>query len=213
VTTDKGFEERGTMKKLALALSVGLLGTVVLLTTAVAHGDGGKSFRAKLTGYEEIIPAAFNQAGSPPFLGEAGAVSTTGSGRFTARITSKDPLVIEYRLRYSNLEGTPTTQAHIHFGQKHTVGGVSVFLCGDANVPDPPPANDIPNDCTPVNGDVEGTITAAEVIGPTGQGIEPTRIDELVRAMRNGTTYVNVHTVRWPGGEIRGQVDGRGDDD
>jgi hypothetical protein len=200
------------MKKFALAVSVGLLGTVVLLTTAVAHGDGGKSFRAKLTGYEEIIPASFNAANQPPFAGEAGAVSTTGEGRFSARVRD-NPLRIEYRLRYSNLEGTPTTQAHIHFGQKHTVGGVSAFLCGDANVPDPPPANDIPNECTPVNGEVEGTITAAEVIGPTGQGIEPTRIDELIRAMRNGTTYANVHTGRWPGGEIRGQIDGRGDDD
>jgi hypothetical protein len=198
------------MKKFALAVSVGLLGTVVLLTTTVAHGDGGKSFRATLTGYEEIIPASFNSSASPPFAGEAGAVSTTGSGKFTARITSKDPLVIEYRLRYSNLEGTPTTQAHIHFGQKHTVGGVSAFLCGDT---DPPPPNDIPDACTPVNGDVEGTITAAEVIGPTGQGIEPGSIAELIRAMRNGTTYVNVHTGRWPGGEIRGQVGGRGDDD
>jgi hypothetical protein len=200
------------MKKLALALSIGLLGTVVVLTTAVAHGDGGKSFRAKLSGYEEIIPASFNQALSPPFAGEAGAVSTTGTGRFTARITSKDPVVIEYRLRYSNLEGGATTQAHIHFGQKHTVGGVSVFLCGDASR-DPDSLNDIPNECTPVNGDIEGTFTAAEVIGPTGQGIEPTRIDELVRAMRNGTTYVNVHTGRWPGGEIRGQVNDGDDDD
>jgi CHRD domain len=201
------------MRKLALAVSVGLLGAVVLITTALANGKGGKSFRATLTGYEEIIPASFNQAGSPPFAGEAGAVSTTGSGKFTARVTSKDPLVIEYRLRYSNLEGTPTTQAHIHFGQKHTVGGVSVFLCGDANVPDPDPPNDIPNACTPVNGDIEGTITAADVIGPTGQGIEPGSIAELIRAMRNGTTYVNVHTGRWPGGEIRGQVNDRDDDD
>src|SRR5687767_11438344 len=105
------------MKKLTLAVSVGLLGAVILITTAVANGDGGKSFRANLTGYEEIIPASFSAGPPPTFAGEAGAVSTVGSGKFTARVR-EDPLRIEYRLRYENLEGATTTQAHIHFGQK-----------------------------------------------------------------------------------------------
>jgi hypothetical protein len=203
VKTDKGFEERGTMKKLALALSVGLLGTVVLLTTAVAHGDGGKSFRAKLTGYEEIIPASFDAARTPQFVGEAGAVSTTGSGKFTAKVR-RDPLRIDYRLEYRNLEGA-ATQAHIHFGQKHTVGGVSAFLCGGGPVPKPP--------CPLTTGEVSGTITAADVIGPAGQGIEPGNLPELIAAMQAGVTYANVHTSKWPTGEIRGQINGRGDDD
>jgi CHRD domain-containing protein len=194
------------MRKLALAVSVGLLGAVVLIsTTAVATGDGGKSFRAKLTGYEEIIPASFNAAPTPPtFAGEAGAVSTTGSGKFTATVRN-DPLRIDYRLSYQNLEGTLTTQAHIHFGQKHTVGGVSAFLCGGNKPPCPPTA-------TPPGG-ITGTITAADVVGPVGQGIEATNIAELIAAMRAGVTYANVHTNKWPGGEIRGQINGRGDDD
>jgi hypothetical protein len=191
------------MRKLTLALSVGLLGAVVLITTAVANGDGGKSFRANLTGYEEIIPASFNAAPTPPtFAGEAGAVSTVGSGKFTARVR-EDPLRIEYRLRYEDLEGAATTQAHIHFGQKHTVGGVSAFLCGGG---DKPP-------CTPDSGDISGTIDAADVVGPAGQGIAAGELTELIRAMRNGATYANVHTSTWPGGEIRGQINGRGDDD
>ena len=32
--------------------------------------------------------------------------------------------------------------------------------------------------------------------------------DELLRAIRAGATYVNVHSTRWPGGEIRSQIDG-----
>ena len=190
------------MRKLTLALSVGLLGAVVLITTAVANGDGGKSFRTKLTGYEEIIPASFDAARTPQFVGEAGAVSTTGRGSFSARVRDDR---IEYRLSYEALEGTPTTQAHIHFGQKHTVGGVSAFLCGGNKPPCPPTA-------TPPGG-ITGTITAADVVGPAAQGIEPTNIAELIAAMRAGVTYVNVHTGKWPGGEIRGQLDGRGDDD
>jgi hypothetical protein len=30
--------------------------------------------------------------------------------------------------------------------------------------------------------------------------------DELVRAIRAGVTYVNVHSETFPGGEIRGQL-------
>ena len=32
------------------------------------------------------------------------------------------------------------------------------------------------------------------------------RFDELVRAIRSGTTYVNVHSTLYPGGEIRAQL-------
>jgi CHRD domain-containing protein len=191
------------MRKLALAVSVGLLGAVILITTAVANGNGGKSFKAKLTGYEEIIPPGANVPPTgEPATAEGGAVSTMGSGKFTARVR-KDPLRIDYRLEYRNLEGA-AAQAHIHFGQKHTLGGVSAFLCGGGPVPKPP--------CPPT-GEVSGTITAADVIGPAGQGIEPANIAELIAAMQAGVTYVNVHTSKWPSGEIRGQVNGRGDDD
>ena len=52
------------------------------------------------------------------------------------------------------------------------------------------------------------------MIGPGGQGIAAGEFAELVRAMRAGATYVNIHTTAFPGGEIRGQVsdDDRGRD-
>ena len=56
-----------------------------------------------------------------------------------------------------------------------------------------------------------GTITPADVIGPAGQGIAPGEFAEVVRAIRNGAVYANVHSTLRPGGEIRGQL--RGDDD
>lgn len=51
-----------------------------------------------------------------------------------------------------------------------------------------------------------GTVVAADVIGPNGQGIAPGQFDEVIRAMRKGIAYANVHTTAFPTGEIRGQV-------
>lgn len=48
------------------------------------------------------------------------------------------------------------------------------------------------------------------MIGPAAQGIDPGEFGELVRAIRAGTTYANVHTVKYPGGEIRAQLERRG---
>ena len=49
-------------------------------------------------------------------------------------------------------------------------------------------------------------ITAATVIGPSGQGITPGEFAALAAAILDGTAYVNVHTTAWPAGEIRGQI-------
>jgi len=47
---------------------------------------------------------------------------------------------------------------------------------------------------------------AANVIGPAGQGIAPGEFSKVLEAIRSGVTYVNVHSVQFPPGEIRGQV-------
>lgn len=44
----------------------------------------------------------------------------------------------------------------------------------------------------------DGTFTAENVSGIS--------YADLIAAIRAGTTYVNVHTVQFPGGEIRGQL-------
>jgi hypothetical protein len=184
------------MRKLVLAVAIVSLGAVALIATAVAknnHGNGGRSFSAKLTGYEEIIPASAT-------AGEGGAVSTVGEGRFRARVR-QDPLRIEYTLQYEDLEGATTGGAHIHFGQRGTVGNVVAFLCGGGGKPA----------CDPDSDTITGTIVAADVTGmAAAQGIAAEELPELIRAMQNGATYVNVHTNMWPSGEIRGQVDHRG---
>jgi hypothetical protein len=170
-----------------VALGVGVLAGV---STVVSGSDrGGNHFRVPLEGFQEVA-----------------TVSTTGRGMLTLKIDD-DAETITYRLRYSGLDetGQVVTQAHIHLGQRATNGGVSAFLCGvPPSVPAPPAST--PPVCTPVSGDIEGVITPTDVIGPTAQGIAPTEFAELVRAIRAGYAYGNVHTTRFPGGEIRGQI-------
>ncbi len=54
--------------------------------------------------------------------------------------------------------------------------------------------------------ELTGVITAEQVIGPAVTGIEAGAMAEIVAAIRNGTAYANVHSSKWPAGEIRGQL-------
>jgi len=173
------------MKK--LVLYGGLLATLLVAagTYAVAgSGSAGKKNVASdtLTGYQEATPAG---------------VSSPGTGSFSATIDDESE-TIAFELRYSGLSA-PATQAHIHFGNRFTSGGVSAFFCGPGHQACPPG--------TASEAVVTGTITPADVIGPTSQGIASGEFDELVAAIRAGVTYANVHTGPFPAGEIRGQID------
>jgi hypothetical protein len=170
-------------RRLQLAAVVAVLGLMGLVTAAVA-GGGGRDVREHLTGYEEI-----------PTL------STTGFGTFRAEVRDSQ---ISYRLSYGGLEGD-VTQAHIHFGAKGTAPekNVSAFLCSNLN--NGPAGTPL---CPGTRaGVVSGTIEPADVVGPTGQGINPGEYNELLRAIRAGATYANVHSTTWPGGEIRAQLE------
>jgi hypothetical protein len=126
---------------------------------------------------------------------ETPSVSTTGWGEFEAELV--EPQKLHYVFTYGGLEGGASLFAHVHFGQRGFAGGVSYFLCGGSTKPTP---------CPYPAGTVEGDVTPADIVGPNGQGIEPLSFDEILRAMRAGHSYANIHTTRWPGGEIRGQI-------
>jgi CHRD domain len=193
-----------TPRSLASALAALTLGSICSSAPQAAGQDDDDRSRGVLTtrlsGFNEV----HFSAGPPATL--RGAVSTKGTGRFRAAIHDRRDM-IEYELNYSDLEGT-VTQAHIHFGQAHTVGGIVVWLCQTTGTP--APANVAA--ATPIcpqdtaGGPVTGTITPAQVLAQTAQGISAGEFDELVRAIRAGATYFNVHSSLHPPGEIRGQL-------
>jgi CHRD domain-containing protein len=146
---------------------------------------GQTKIAADLTGYEET-PLTINSA---------------ATGELEATI-SKDGKEIAYTLTYSGFL-SPVTQAHIHFGRPAITGMIVLFLCTNltplpSGVPAPPP-------CPTPSGTVSGTLTAADVIARSAQGIDAgqTGFDEMLKAIRAGAAYVNVHTMTFPGGEIR----------
>jgi len=126
---------------------------------------------------------------------EVPANSTTGSGGFRADISS-DESSIEFELRYKDLEGAAVLFAHIHLGQPDVIGGIVIHLCGTGGKPA----------CPASPGTVTGTLTSSDVVALTAQGIAAGELAEVIRAMRSRVTYVNVHSVTFPGGEIRGQI-------
>jgi CHRD domain-containing protein len=173
------------MRKVLLIGLAALIGVLAISTVALAnrgHGKNGKNFSARLNGWEE----------DPSQV-------TTGHGSFQLEITSATSW--KFKLRYEDMEG-PVFMSHIHIGSRHESGGVSAWLCGASAVGTPEEKT-----CPPgPDGEVNGTIEAADITGPAGQGVEPGNFADLLRALRRGETYTNVHTTnRAPGGEIRGQ--------
>jgi hypothetical protein len=183
------------MKRLTILTAL----IVTIGGTAYAFTDGGSlRFREFLTGLKEA-PAI---------------VSTTGTGTFRAEI-NRDGTAIDYVLTFKNLQ-SPATQAHIHIGHPQNAGNIVLWLCDSATAPASPIASTpLCGQSDPVdvrNGTVTGTLTEADVIALTANGIAgPADFAEVVALIRAGLTYVNVHTATIPAGEIRSQID-NGDD-
>ena len=167
----------------AAVLILALVGASIALASAGrATDDDDNGFGARLKGFNEVP-----------------AINTAGRAQLTFTMTSTQ---IAFKLVYTGLSGPPAA-AHIHVGQKNVNGGVSVFFCGGGGQAACPAAT---------SGTVSGTITAANVVGPTAQGFSVGDLASVERAIKAGVTYANMHTANFPGGEIRGQIRG-GDDD
>ena len=168
-----------TSRRLRYAGAVVLIASLAGASFALAsggHKNKGSEFQAKLIGYNEVP-------------------SLNTPGHATLALTVTDT-TITFKLDYADLSGPPGA-AHIHIGQPGVSGGVSVFFCGGGGKPTCPASN---------SGSVSGTIAAADVVGPTAQGFVAGDITPVIAALRAGFTYANMHTTKFPVGEIRGQI-------
>jgi hypothetical protein len=168
--------------KFLLALVVVVALAATLSYTARADGDDVVVLKARLTGFEE----------TPPIL-------TTGHATFVAKI-SPDNQSITFTETWTGLTGPPTV-SHIHFGQPAFKGGVVIFLCTPPATPNPPQPACEQN----ATGSATGTLIAQGVLNPD-QGVTPGNFADLLRIIRSGDSYANIHTAKWPSGEIRGQI-------
>ena len=169
---------------LGSALVIGVVGVFAITVLA----EGPRRGRAEISGFQEI-----------PTL----ASSASGSLDLTI---APDDSSISYTLTYDGFE-TNVNQSHIHLGRPAFNGGIMVFFCTNLT---PPGGVPTPPACPVRGGTVTGTLTAADVLAPAAggvaQGIAAGEFHKVVEALREEASYVNVHTVRYPGGEIRGQV-------
>ena len=165
------------MKKKTYVILIIVLTMLVSTSIAYASPAASDNFAVPLSGREEV-PAR----------------DTNATGVATFKL-SEDGTELSYKLIVANIQGV--TQAHIHCGAAGVNGPVVAFLFGfnGAGVT--------------ANGVLAmGTITAANVVPRLNSPECPggvANFDEMLAKIRSGDAYVNVHTLAFPGGEIRGQ--------
>ena len=125
--------------------------------------------------------------------GPDAGVSTRGAGEASFRFLP-DGESIQYRLNVANIQDV--TMAHIHVAPNAGENGPPVVWL----YPTAPPPALIPGRTQGSLG--AGVFSATSLVGPmTGMSL-----DDLREAFVAGRAYVNVHTTRHPGGEIRGTI-------
>jgi hypothetical protein len=164
-------------RRLTLRVGLALIALAMAVSPVLAGGDF--NFRSPMNGdAERPVPVDTNAAGVAAYeLNDAETELT-------------------YRLIVANIDGV--TQAHIHCGGPEVAGPVVAFLFGFDPVG------------VTVNGVLaEGTIRAENVIPRPDSAACPggvADLADLIEKLRTGGAYTNVHTLEWPGGEIRGQI-------
>jgi len=177
-------------------------GFEVSLPLYAQGGNGDFNIGTHLTGDEEVLTTSPHPSVS---LATGQAIF-----RINAAGTSAD-----FRLIASNINNV--TQAHIHCGLPGVNGPIAMWLYPESEI-GPPPGDAAPSGAGPHDGVLaSGTFSLAGVNCPEaafGAGVT------LLAAMRDGRTYVNVHTNDgvapistgpgdFPIGEIRGRLDDR----
>ncbi|GEO07194.1 hypothetical protein AAE02nite_48580 [Adhaeribacter aerolatus] len=117
-------------------------------------------------------------------------VVSNATGQIILKL-SKDGTQLYYKLIVANIE--TVVAAHLHLGAEGVSGPVVVPLfAAPAGSPLVSPQGIL----------AEGIITSSSLTG----SLKGKTLTDLIAAIEAGLIYTNVHSVKYPGGEIRGQV-------
>jgi hypothetical protein len=120
---------------------------------------------------------------------ETPAVKTKAKGEAVFHLV-KNGREISYKLTVSEIENV--TAAHIHRGKKGVEGPPLAGLFAG------------PKKEGRFSGILaEGTLTGKDLMG----SLSGKSVQDLVKVIKSGDAYVNVHTDNYPNGEIRGQIE------
>jgi hypothetical protein len=118
--------------------------------------------------------------------------NSTATGLFTASLDTLTN-IMNYSVSFNGLS-SPSTMAHIHGpANSSQAAGIIVDFSQVGTVKLAPGTT---------SGTFSGTLvlTSATSFTPTING------DSLLKLIKADLTYVNIHSVNFPGGEIRGQI-------
>jgi hypothetical protein len=176
-----------------LIAAVGSLLSLAVVAGGCAQPDATEPHTITVPVFAQAVDGtAMNMRTHLSGAGENPPTTTEAQGQAIFQV-SADGTELHYKLNVANIQDA--LMAHIHHAAPGSNGGIVVWL-----YPSAPPAQLIPGRFEGTLG--EGVITDAQVIGD----LAGTGVAGLLAAMQAGNTYVNVHTVAHPGGEIRGQV-------
>jgi hypothetical protein len=137
-------------------------------------------------------PGVHTVAFAAAMTSRAEVPSPPSPGRGVASfVLSDDGTLLYFSVSVTDLS-SPASMAHIHLGSPGGNGDVIVNLCGAGSTPA----------CASDGLVASGTVDSSSLVGP----MAGRTLDDLLAVLESDATYVNVHTERFPNGEIRGQL-------
>jgi CHRD domain len=186
----KHMEYKRFVAVLVVLTVVGMAASLATRNVRAEDNDDAVRFFTPLSTFNEVPPKA-----------------NGAHGTFRAKL-SEDGTTLHWTFTWEGLTGPPLF-AHIHFGLKGNNAPVMTFFCGG---PIGNPAIPQKPDCPQTtSGTITGTTNAGDIIALNSPGANDQALDShdfagFLRALRAGSAYANMHTPRFPGGEIRGQI-------
>lgn len=112
---------------------------------------------------------------------------TNATGQAIVKI-SDDETMIHYRLIVANIENVRA--AHFHDAPAGSTSGVVIGLFMGPKI----------------EGRFEGVLAEGYITAESFEEDGESMLAKLIQDMRDGNIYINVHTDRYPSGELRGQL-------